>query len=225
MAHEHVKSVSKKKIFVLDDHPIVREGMGQLINRQPDLVFCGGAASVAEAVRSTAQLKPDMVIVDLSLPKESGMDFIKELRSAHPRVGILVVSMYDEFIYAERVLKAGAMGYLMKQEATDRLIGAIRTVLQGKIYLSERMRSEIVTRTVGGGGESVSSDPIAKLSDRELEIFRYIGQKMSTRQIAEKLFLSVKTVEAHRENIKHKLGLYSAADLFEKALLWTKMEK
>jgi len=203
----------KKRVLIVEDHPLFREGVAQLINKQRDLIVCGAAATAADAKRAVETAAPDVVILDLMLGHSDGLDLIKFLKAIAPQVAVLVISMHDETVYAERALQAGALGYIMKQEASDKVLDAVRAVLCGKTFLSGRMRA----RTSGNGGEPVAALP---LSDRELHVFRLIGAGLPTRQIAERLTLSVKTIECYRENIKVKLGLCDGAALAARAREW-----
>jgi DNA-binding NarL/FixJ family response regulator len=211
-------STAKRRVLVVDDHPIVRQGLAALINQEPDLVVCGEAASVPDAMAAIETLRPDIALVDLSLSGASGIELIKILKSRPERIPILVISMHDESLYAERMLRAGARGYIMKQEATDRLLGAVRHVLSGEIYLSEQMISRILHKLVEG--PESGGVPLERLSDRELEVFQMIGQGLQTRQIAEKLGVSSKTVETYRTHIRRRLELRNAGELFERAREW-----
>jgi DNA-binding NarL/FixJ family response regulator len=219
MTASAVAAGRKNRILVVDDHPIVRQGMAMLINRESDLEVCGGAEEFNAALEAIEQLVPDIVIIDLSLNGPDGMDLIKEIRSRSTSLPILVLSMHDELTYAERALRAGANGYIMKQEATTRVLTAVRRILAGNVYLSERASSRVVEQYVRGSARDRS--PVAELSDRELEVFRLIGQGHSTRQIAEELHLSVKTVESYQAHIKEKLSLRSARELVQHAILWS----
>jgi DNA-binding NarL/FixJ family response regulator len=212
--------VNKRKVFILDDHPIVRLGMRQLIDHQPDLVTCGEAESAEEGLSILRKDKPDIAIVDLSLKASSGLEVIRLIKELYPDVPVLVVSMHDESIYAERALRAGAMGYIMKQEATEKVVAAIRRILSGEIYLSSEAAKEIL-----GPKMATRLSPDELLTARELEIFRMIGQGMSTREIAEQLQLSIKTVESHRAHIKEKLQLNTAFDLLHYAIQWIQQEE
>jgi len=207
------------KILIVDDHPIVRHGLAQLINDVEGLSVCGSAASPTEAMESLTRTEPDLVIVDLSLGDESGLELVKKLHGESPDLPVLVLSMHDEAYYADRVLRAGAMGYIMKQEAAGQMISAIHQVLSGKVYLSESMAASMLTRFVGRkvvrGGT-----PVDHLTDRELQVLGLIGKGLGTRQIAEKLHLSIKTVENHREHIKAKLKLRSSSELVRYAVRW-----
>lgn len=216
----HTKTTDRAiRIFLVDDHPIVRQGLTELITPEGDLCVCGEAEDVAGALALLPDSQADMVIADISLRDSNGIELIKDIKLRYPRMPILVLSMHDESFYVERCLRAGAMGYITKEEATDGVIAAIRKVLSGEIYLSEKMASKVLTKLVGGqsgpGGLSVDT-----LTDRELQVFEMIGVGISTRIIADKLHLSAKTVESHRENIKRKLQLGSAAELLQHAIQW-----
>lgn len=214
---------SRVPVFIVDDHPIVRQGLLQLINKEPDLVVCGEAESAQEAMSAIEKCHPEVVIVDISLGGTSGIELIKNIKIRFPRLLILVHSFHDETIYAERLLRAGASGYIMKQEATEHVLSAIRRVLAGEIYLSARMGAKMMQQLVGGKN-SMSRSPIDRLSDRELEVFRLIGQGKGTREIAEKIHLSVKTIESHRAHIKEKLNLKNSNELVLHAIQWVQNE-
>jgi DNA-binding NarL/FixJ family response regulator len=204
-------------VLLIDDHPIVRQGLSQLINQEPDLHVSCEAASAREALEILAKETPDIAIVDIALEDRSGIELIKDLRNRNPNLPVLALSMHDEALYAERALRAGAKGYIMKQEATEQVMNAIRKVLEGQIYVSEKMAARLLDQFVGAKpGEDDS--PLGRLSDRELEIFSMIGRGLGTREIANKLFLSIKTVEAHREHIKEKLKLKSGTELMRMAV-------
>jgi DNA-binding NarL/FixJ family response regulator len=205
------------RIMLVDDHPMMRNGLSQLIDQEPDLKVCGQFEDAARAFEAIAALQPDLAIVDLSLKGSSGLDLVKNIKFAYPRILVLVLSMHDESLYAERVLHAGASGYIMKQEATDRVLSAIRKVLTGGIHLSEGMSSKFMHRLATGKSDTGGS-AMERLSDRELEVFGLIGEGRGTRQIAEKLRLSVKTVESHRAHLKEKLNLKSATELVHLAI-------
>ncbi|MCB9921050.1 MAG: response regulator transcription factor [Planctomycetaceae bacterium] len=214
-------STSIAKILIVDDHPMVREGLAGRIASEPDLEVCGEAVDVDDALQQTKELLPDLIIVDISLKTSHGIDLIKQLKSsgrgAHLKV--LVHTMYTESLYADRALQAGADGYITKQEAPEQVILAIREILRGNIYLSTEMSQRVLSRAVGRGNENAA--PTAeKLSDRELEIFRLIGEGLTTGQIASRLHLSTHTIHTHRENIKHKLELHNAAELNRAAVRW-----
>jgi DNA-binding NarL/FixJ family response regulator len=207
----------KRSILLIDDHPIVRQGLAQLINQEPDLHVSSEAASAREALEMLEKEMPDIAIVDISLDDRSGIELIKDLRARNENLPVLVLSMHDEALYAERALRAGAKGYIMKQEATEKVMTAIRKALEGQIYVSERMAARLLDQFVSAKpGEEES--PLGRLSDRELEIFSMIGRGLGTREIANKLFLSIKTVEAHREHIKEKLKLRSGTELMRMAV-------
>jgi DNA-binding NarL/FixJ family response regulator len=213
-------SRQKYRIFIVDDHPIVRKGLSQLINQEADLVVCGEAPDAQSALELLKKLKPDLAIVDISLQGVDGIELIKNIRARYGNLPVLVVSMHDESLFAERALRVGARGYIMKQEAIEKMMVAIRRVLKGELYVSERVSAGIVKRFIDGKSESASS-PEELLSDRELEVFQLVGQGFGTRQIAEQLHVSVKTVEAYRANIKEKLNLSSATELVKHAVHWT----
>lgn len=217
MTANAVTSVKKRSVMLVDDHPIVRQGLAELINQEPDLHVTAQAPSAAAALIALDESTPDVAIVDISLEDRSGIELIKDLRARKPDLPILALSMHDEALYAERALRAGAKGYIMKQEATDQVMTAIRKVLQGQIYVSERMAGRLLNQFVNTRPGDEDS-PLGRLSDRELEIFSMIGKGMGTRDIATKLFLSVKTIEAHREHIKEKLKLKTGTELMRMAV-------
>ncbi|MFN9986776.1 MAG: response regulator [Pirellula sp.] len=207
------------RIFIVDDHPMMRDGMATQILHEPGLSVCGEADDVEPALQLISELCPDLVIIDISLKTGHGIDLIKRLRERNSTVKMLVISMYDEAVYAERSLQAGAMGYLNKQTARETLINAIRTVLEGKTYLSPEMTDRILKSHIGGMVEPGKS-PVANLSDRELEVLTLIGQGNTTGAIAKKLFLSVHTIDTYREKLKIKLSLANAAELNCFATQW-----
>jgi DNA-binding NarL/FixJ family response regulator len=211
---------TKSKVFIVDDHPIVRQGLALFINREPDLFVCGDAEEAGSAMSRIQELKPDVVIVDISLNGPDGLDLLKNIRAYDPVLPVLILSMLDESLYSERALRAGASGYIMKQEATERVLVAIRRILAGEIYVSERMANRMLHRFVGGNQPEERS-PITELTDRELEVFRLIGEGRGTRQIAEELHISVKTVESYQAHIKVKLSLKNARELVQRAIQWT----
>ncbi len=214
----------RKRVLIVDDHPMMREGLAQLIEHEPDLSVCGQADSAAQALNAIAAQPPDLVLVAISLPDRSGLELIKDVHALHPQLPLLVVSMHDESLYAERVLRAGGRGYVMKQEGGKKLMQAIRQVLGGQIYVSEKMSAKILEIFSGRREGSVHS-PVERLSDREFEVFQMVGQGQGTRQIASLLHLSVKTVEVHKANIKKKLELKSGADLVRYAIRWTEAQQ
>lgn len=203
----------------MEDHPVTREGFAQLINFQSDLEVCGQAGIAAQALAEIAALNPDLVIVDISLAGTSGIELIKDLVSRHPILKVLVLSMHDESLYAERALRAGARGYVMKQEATEQVMAAIRQVLSGGVYLSGRMRDHLLFKVVRDLSAAGASD-LDRLSNRELEVFQLIGEGRTTAQIGASLHLSVSTVETYRAHIKEKLRLQNATELVQHAVDW-----
>ncbi len=210
---------SAAKVFLVDDHPLVREWLGQLIERENDLVVCGEAEDTAEAMEKIALTKPSIVIADISLKTSHGLELVKDLKVRHPSLPVLVLSMHDESLYAERVLRAGAMGYITKQEATKKILLAIRQVLSGAVYVSDNMASRMVHKLVVGTNKEHTST-VDRLTDRELEVFQLIGKGQGTRRIAEKLHLGIKTVESYRARIKEKLKLEDGTQLLQQAIQW-----
>lgn len=208
-----------RRILVVDDHPMTRSGVAELIRQQPGLTVCCEMGTAKEALAAVNAEPPDLVLCDLSLAERSGLELIKDLHALHPDVPILVFSMHYESLYAERVLRAGARGYIMKSEGASKLLEAIRQVLRGEVYLSEVMRDRAVYRFTHGPG-TATGDNSAALSDRELEVFELIGQALGTREIAARLHVSRSTVETHRAHIKEKLGLASATELVRAAVEW-----
>jgi len=209
----------KSKVFVVDDHPIVRQGLALLINRESDLTVCGEAEDAQTAMQAVATVKPDILVVDISLNGPDGLDLLKDVRMRHPELPVLILSMHDESIYAERALRAGAQGYIMKQEATEKVLVALRRILSGEIYVSERIANRMLQRYIGSRSIGRPSS-IADLTDRELEVFRLMGQGVETRKIAEMLNLSLKTVQAYCARIKEKLSLNNATELLREAVRW-----
>jgi DNA-binding NarL/FixJ family response regulator len=207
------------KVFLVDDHPILRQGLALFIDREPDLMVCGQADDAASALQAIREATPDFVVLDISLDGPDGLELLKTLRVRYPNLPVLVLSMHDESAYAERALRAGANGYIMKQEATDRVLTAIRQILSGDVYLSDRSTKRMLQQFVSG---SISPrDPLAKLSDRELEVYRLIGAGHGTRQIADELHVSTKTVESYQAHIKEKLALRNARELVQHAVEWS----
>ncbi len=215
---QKTKSVGKR-ILIVDDHPMMRNGLAQLINNEVDLKVCAETGTAGQAIDIVAKQHFDLALLDISLPDKNGLELIKDLRSLRPDMPILVVSMHDEMIYAERVLRAGGRGYIMKQAGGQKFLTAIRQVLSGQIFVSENMSARILEIFSGRQPQNAGS-PVRKLSDREFEVFQLIGQGIGTRTIAEQLHLSVKTVEVHRANIKEKLSLKTATDLVRYAVRW-----
>jgi DNA-binding NarL/FixJ family response regulator len=210
---------AKRRVFVVDDHPIVRQGLALMINSESDLAVCGEAQEAQSALQAIVDSKPDILIVDISLEGPDGLELVKHVRALFPELPILILSMHDETTYAERALRARANGYIMKQEATEKVLVAIRRILNGGIYLSDRMANKVLHQFAGGGTGSGQSR-IAELSDRELEVFRLIGDGHGTRQIADELHLSVKTVETYQAHIKEKLLLRTGRELVQQAIFW-----
>ena len=208
----------------MDDHPIVRQGLGLLINREPDLVVCGEAEDAPSAMQRMASAQPDLMVIDISLDGPDGLELLKTIRLKEPILPVLILSMHEESTYAERSLRAGANGYIMKQEATERVLVAIRRILEGKVYLSERLTNKMLEQFVHGAGSS-KNNPLTTLSDRELEVYRLIGAGHGTRQIADELHVSVKTVESYQAHIKEKLSLRNARELVQHAIESSLSEK
>jgi DNA-binding NarL/FixJ family response regulator len=214
------ETARKKRIFIVDDHPIVREGLSLMMNREPDLMVCGEAEEASTALQAITATHPDFLIVDISLNGPDGLDLLKSIRVRFPALPVLILSMHDESIYAERALRAGANGYIMKQEATEKVLVAVRQILEQKVYVSDRIANRMLQQYISGSDNKKHS-PVAELSDRELEVFRLIGEGHSTRKIAEELHLSVKTVETYQAHIKDKLSLKSGRELVQRAIQWT----
>ena len=212
-------ATAKKRILIVDDHPMMRQGLAQLINLEPDLVVSGEADTAGQALNLAAAREPELVVADISLPDKNGLELIKDLHVYHPNLPVLVVSMHDESLYAERVLRAGGRGYVMKQEGGKLLLQAIRQVLAGQIFVSEKMSAKILE--IFSGHRAEAADSLADLlTDREFEVFQLVGQGKGTRDIAMHLHLSVKTVEVHRANIKQKLKLRNGAEVVRYAIRW-----
>ena len=207
------------RVLIVDDHPMMREGLRVRISSQRDLEVCGEAADVKSALDLAKAVSPHLVIVDIALAESHGLDLIKEIHSRHPGVKMLVLSAYDESLYAERALRAGAHGYINKGECQDKILDAIRTLLEGRRYVSAELKERLVSQALGGS-DATKADPVERLSDRELEVFRLIGQGMTTSIIARRLHLSVHTIESHREKIRHKLDLKNGAELMQRAVRW-----
>jgi DNA-binding NarL/FixJ family response regulator len=219
MVLERPPQAAKKTVLVVDDHPLMRQGLALLINQQQDMQVCGEAEEAQAAMQAIAQLRPDIMILDISLKGPDGIEILKNIRASDPDLPVLVLSMHDEAIYAERALRARANGYIMKQEATEKVLVAVRRILSGEVYLSERMSNKMLQQYIGGAPNMIQSR-IASLSDRELEVFRRIGEGRATREIAEELHLSVKTVETYQAHIKEKLALRSGRELIQHAIQW-----
>jgi DNA-binding NarL/FixJ family response regulator len=212
-------TTNQSRVIVVDDHPIVRQGLAQMIDREPDLTVCGQAEEARSALQAIATLKPDIVVIDISLNGPSGLEILKTIRQTDPKLKVLILSMHDELVYAERALRAGANGYIMKQEATEAVLVALRRILGGEVYVSNRVANRMLRQLVGGTSTTRKS-PVDDLTDRELEVFRLIGEGHSTRQISDDLRLSVKTVETYQSHIKEKLGLKNARELVQYAIEW-----
>jgi DNA-binding NarL/FixJ family response regulator len=207
----------KKTVFVVDDHPLLRQGLALLIDREDDLTVCGEAEEAHAALRALERMRPDILIADISMNGPDGLDMLKGIRALYPDLPVLILSMHDESIYAERALRARANGYIMKQEATERVLVAVRRILAGDIYLSDRMAHKLLHQYISGSASDLNSR-LSALSDRELEVFRLIGDGRSTRQIAEELHISIKTVETYQAHIKDKLSLRSGRELVQHAI-------
>ncbi len=209
----------KCKVLLVDDHPVVRQGLALFIDRESDLTVCGQANDATSALQAIRNSTPDFVVLDISLEGPDGLELLKILRAEYPKLPALVLSMHDELLYAERALRAGANGYIMKQEATDRVLTAIRHILGGDVYLSDRLTKRMLQQFVNG--PVPPRDPLAKLSDRELEVYRLIGTRHGTRQIADELHVSTKTIESYQAHIKEKLALRNARELVQHAVEWS----
>jgi len=213
----------RTRILLVDDHAVVRFGIAQLINRQPDMVVCGEEEDASHALRAIEKLKPSLVIADISLKESSGLELMRNIKAQYSGLPVLVVSTHDESIYAEIAFRAGALGYLMKQEALEKVLTAIRRVLSGNVYVSEALAAKMLQQQIRGQTH-VQESPVKGLSDRELEVFQLVGKWKKTSEIAAELHLSVKTIEYYREQIKRKLNLKSAAELTQYATAWVQRE-
>jgi DNA-binding NarL/FixJ family response regulator len=213
------KQTAKSRILIVDDHPMTRQGLVTLIEHQPDWAVCFEAQNAEQALEAIAKTKPDLVLVDISLPGKSGLELIKDIRALHEHPLVLVISMYDESLYVERVLRAGARGYVPKHAGAAKLVEAIRAVLNGRIYVSDEMSAHLLEQLSGASSLQMRS-PVEQLSDREFEVFELIGRGLSAHEIAQRLFLSAKTVDAHRANIKEKLKIKTTAELIAYAARW-----
>lgn len=212
-----LKTEKKHKVLIVDDHPIVRRGLAELIAMEPDMEVCGEAADMSEALKCIETNCPDLAIIDISLKSGQSLGLIEQIKAQHENIKMLVSSVQDEMLFAERSLRAGALGYIPKDESTDKMLCAIRQVLRGEVYLTPRMTNRLMHNIAGKPPET---DPIKTLSNREVEVFEMIGQGLTTQQIAHKLQLSVKTIETHREKIKGKLDLKNSAELNRRAVQW-----
>jgi DNA-binding NarL/FixJ family response regulator len=218
MSHKE-QNQKKSRVLVVEDHPVLCEGLRQLIDNQPDLACVGIASNTSDAKRLVEECKPDLMVLDFRLKGGDALDLIKTLRIEHPEVRVLVLSQYDELIFAERALRAGAFGYIMKENATDEILRALRKVLAGELYFSERVATAVVQRSLHER-PIPSREGVERLSDRELQVLELLGASYSAREIAEQFHLSRKTIDTHCENIKHKLGLHNAAELKRFAGRW-----
>ncbi len=215
--------IARTRILLVDDHAVVRYGIAQLINRENDLMVCGEEEYASNALSAIARLKPDLVIADISLKDSSGLELMRNIKAQYSRLPVLVVSAHDESVYAEIAFRAGALGYLMKQEALEKIITALRRVLSGNIYVSEALAARMLQQQICGKTD-IHDSPVKSLSDRELEVFQMIGQWKKTSEIAQELHLSIKTIEYYREQIKRKLNLKNSAELTQHATSWVQRE-
>jgi DNA-binding NarL/FixJ family response regulator len=215
---------NKRKVFIVDDHPIIRDGLTALINHEPDLYVCGQTGEARQALKAISELNPDAAIVDITLEDSDGIELTKNIKARYPKLPVIVLSMHDESIYAERALHAGARAYLMKDTVSDKIITAIHTVLTGEIYVSDAMTKKLLRKLAGNHLDAVKN-PIENLTDRELEVFRWIGQGNKPSRIAQRMHLSVKTVETYLARIKVKLNFADAAQLLEYAIKWSISER
>jgi DNA-binding NarL/FixJ family response regulator len=213
-------SKQRARVLIVDDHPAVREALAMRISRQSDLEVCGEAGDVSDALRLVAETQPDVAVIDISLKTGCGVDLIKRIKGRNDAVRMLVWSTHSESLYAERALRAGALGYINKDQATDKIVEVIRRVLEGKVYLSDAMTQTMLQRAVGQGTQEASDSPLDALADRELEVFRFLGQGMKTAEIAERMHLSVKTIETYRDRIRAKLNLSDGTALAHFATKW-----
>jgi DNA-binding NarL/FixJ family response regulator len=214
---------NRKRVLLVDDHAVVRYGMAQIINQQSDLVVCGEEEDAANALSAIGRLKPDLVTADISLKDSSGLELMRNIKAQYSGLPVLVVSTHDESVYAEIAFRAGALGYLMKAEALDKIVSAIRRVLSGNVYVSDALATKMLQQQVRGQ-KDIEQSPVKSLSDRELEVFQLIGQWKKTKEIAQELHLSIKTIEYYREQIKQKLNLKSAVELTQHATSWVQRE-
>ena len=214
----------RTKIFLVDDHPLVREWLTNLLHQQMDFQVCGETGHAAEALQLIAAARPDIAILDLSLSSGSGLELIKDIKTSQPGVAVLVLSMHDEMLYAERALRAGASGYIMKSEATQKVIQAVRAVLQGEIYIGSKVTSLMAKKQITGKGDDATL-PLEQLSDRELEVFQLLGRGFSTRQISEHLHIGFKTIQSYSARIKEKLNLANINELMREAIRWQESQE
>ena len=213
---------AKKRVLIVDDHPIFRAGLTGLVNLEAGLTVCGEANDAAQAMQAVEKLHPDLVLLDMSLPGKGGLELLKDIRAIAPQTPVLIISMHDETLYAERVIKAGGRGYIMKQEGPEKIVQAVRKVLSGGISVSERIAAQILDAMSGGkSGKSGTSSSVSTLTDREFEVYRLLGQGKEPHEIARTLHLSIKTVDTHRAHIRQKLGLRNGTELIHHATRWT----
>ena len=210
---------ARKRILIVDDHPIVRQGLDQQLNHEPDLIVCAQAGNASQALAAVEEHKPDLALIDINLPGRSGLELIRDIRAVAPKLPMLVLSMHDESVFAERVLRAGGRGYISKDAGGEKLLEAIRRVLSGEIYVSESVSTRLLD-SLSGKQRPRTVSPVEQLTDRELEVFTLIGQAKETKEIARRLHMSGKTVEAHRAAIKRKLKLTTGPELTRHAVLW-----
>jgi DNA-binding NarL/FixJ family response regulator len=224
MKSKQKPATPQTRILIVDDHPMMREGLAQLIGGQQDMTVCGEAGNAQEALEMVRLLQPNLVLADITLPGRNGLELIKDIQALEASVAVLVISMHDEALYAERVLRAGGRGYVMKQEGGKRIMEAIRQVAAGKIFVSDKMSARIL-EIFSGRRTEVGASPVENLTDREFEVFQLIGQGMETKELARELHVSPKTIEVHRANIKAKLKVKSMAELIRYAVRWVESEK
>ncbi|MCX6838578.1 MAG: response regulator transcription factor [Verrucomicrobia bacterium] len=210
---------AKKRVLIVDDHPIFRAGLNGLVNLEAELTVCGEANDAKQAMQAVEKLHPDLVLLDMSLPGKGGLELLKDIRAIAPQTPVLIISMHDETLYAERVIKAGGRGYIMKQEGPEKIVQAVRKVLSGGISVSERIAAQILDAM--SGGKSGTSSSVSTLTDREFEVYRLLGQGKEPHEIARTLHLSIKTVDTHRAHIRQKLSLRNATELIHHATRWT----
>lgn len=209
---------SKKRVLIVDDHPVFRAGLSGLINLDATLAVCGEAQDAQEAMRALERLSPDLVLLDMSLPGKGGLELLKDLRALHPGIPVLIISMHDETLYAERVIRAGGRGYVMKQEGPEKTLAAIHKVLAGGVFVSDKISAQILNAM--SGGKTADTSSVSSLTDREFEVYRLLGQGKEPHEIARVLCLSIKTVDTHRAHIRQKLGLRNATELIHHATRW-----
>ncbi len=209
-----------KRIYIVDDHPLVRQGLSQVINSEADMEICGEAEDAPQAMKGVGPADPDVIIVDISLRGNNGLELIKNLKAIHENIPVLVFSMHDESIYAQRALRAGAKAYVMKKESPNKVVEAIRSIIKGEIYVSPSVADQVLQQIVNGPNNATSTSPIDRLTDRELEVVQLVGRGLSSREIAESLNLSVKTIESHRAHVKEKLNLRNATELVQFSVQW-----